>query len=117
MAGRDHVSTRELRTGTGWQRLVAPLVAHWTSIVGIVAGLVALGGSIWVVLLAQAQSDETARTILLLGLAVAAVVLAALPWVLHVRRALAQARDDSSGRGRARRHGCAPARLGAAGQR
>ena len=91
----DHVSTRELRTGTGWQRLVAPLVAHWTSIVGIVAGLVALGGSIWVVLLAQARLSEAARTILLLGLAVTAVVLAALPWILHVRRALAQARDDA----------------------
>ena len=91
----DHVSTRELRTGTGWQRLVAPLVAHWTSIVAILAGLAALGGAIWLVLVAQSALSEVARTVLLLALAITSLALAALPWVLRVRRALAQARDDA----------------------
>jgi signal transduction histidine kinase len=60
----DRASTREVRRDAGLQQWFGPLLAHWTTIVGIVAGLVA------------------------------ALVAAALPWVLRVRGELARARED-----------------------
>ncbi len=91
----DHVSTRGVRTGTGWQRLVSPLLAHWTTIVLILIGLAALGVAVWVLVSVQSGLAEPGRTLLLLGLSVGALVLAGLPWILRVRLALAQARDDA----------------------
>lgn len=89
----DHISTRELRHGSGWRRLAAPLVAHWTTLVAIGIGLAALSAAVAVVVLGQPALGEAARTLLLLGLAVVGLLLAALPWFLSVRHALAQARD------------------------
>lgn len=91
----DHVSTRDFGSGTGWRRLVAPLVAHWTSILAIGIGLTAVGLSIAVVLLGQPHLSEAVRLVVALGLSVAAMLLAVLPWALRVRRELAQARDDA----------------------
>lgn len=91
----DHVSTRELRSGSGWRRLVAPLVAHWTSLVAILVGLAALGVAAWVVVTAQTELSEVGSTLLLVGLSVGVLLLAALPWILRVRLSLAQARDDA----------------------
>ncbi len=91
----DHISTRELSRGSGWRRLVSPLLAHWTTLVAIGVGLAALAGAIAVVVVAQPALGEVARTLLLLGLAGAGLALAALPWILSVRHALAQARDDA----------------------
>lgn len=92
----DHVSTRELRTGSGWGRVFAPLLAHWTTVVAVIAGLLALSASV-AVLVASVLTGlgEVARTLALLGLAVGGLLLAALPWLLRVRQALAQARDDA----------------------
>ncbi len=91
----DHVSTRELRSGTNWQRLVAPLMAHWTSLVAILVGLVGLGFAISIVVAAQTGLGELGRLALVVTLAVGGLVLAALPWILRVRQILAQARDDT----------------------
>ena len=91
----DHLSTRELRRGSGWRRLMAPLLTHWTTLVAIGVGLVALTAAVAVVIVAQPTLGEVARTLLVLGLAVVAVLLAVLPWILSVRQALAQARDDA----------------------
>ncbi len=91
----DRASTRELRTGSGWRRLLAPLMKHWTTVVAVAVGLAALAGAITVQVSSLEGIGELARMLLLLGLVVAALVLASLPWVLRVRRALAQARDDA----------------------
>jgi signal transduction histidine kinase/phage shock protein PspC (stress-responsive transcriptional regulator) len=88
----DRASTRELRTGSGWGRVLAPLMTHWSTLVAVGFGLVALAASVWVVV-TSLELGELARMLLLLGLAVAALVLATLPWFLRVRRALAEARD------------------------
>lgn len=91
----DHMSTKELRRGSGWRRLVSPLLTHWTTLVAIGVGLAAISGAIAVVVLGQPGLGEWARTLLLLGLAVTGLLLAALPWILSVRQALAEARDDA----------------------
>ena len=91
----DHLSTKELRHGSGWRRLLAPLMAHWTTLVAIGIGLLALAAAVAVLVVAQPTLGEVARTLLVVGLAVVALVLAVLPWILSVRHALAQARDDA----------------------
>jgi signal transduction histidine kinase len=70
-------------------------MAHWTTLVAIGVGLAALAVAVAVVVVAQPALGEVARTLLVLGLAVAALLLAVLPWMLSVRHALAQARDDA----------------------
>ncbi|PFG15815.1 phage shock protein C (PspC) family protein [Propionicimonas paludicola] len=90
----DHVSTREVVRGTGWRRLVAPLVRHWSSVVGILVGLSSLAAAVAVLVLSSGL-DEVARTILLLGASVAALVLAVLPWIIRVRQTLAEARQEA----------------------
>ena len=91
----DHLSTRELRRGSGWRRLMAPLMVHWTTLVAIGGGLLALTAAVAIVIVAQPTLGEVARTLLVLGLAVVALLLAVLPWILSVRHVLAQARDDA----------------------
>ncbi len=88
----DQASTREVRR-SGLRRWLAPLVAHRSTIAMIALGLVALGAAIGLVAIQQ-QLGEVGRLLLVLGLASAGIVLAGLPWLLRVRHALAQARDD-----------------------
>jgi signal transduction histidine kinase/phage shock protein PspC (stress-responsive transcriptional regulator) len=90
----DRVSTKEVRGG-GWRRLVAPLLAHWTSLVAILVGLIGLTAAVVVMDLAQPGLNEVGRLLLVLGLSAAGLVLAGLPWILRVRRTLAQAREDA----------------------
>jgi signal transduction histidine kinase/phage shock protein PspC (stress-responsive transcriptional regulator) len=91
----DHLSTKELRRGSGWRRLLAPLMTHWTTLVAVGTGLAALAAAVAIVVVAQPLLGEVARTLLVLGLVVSGLVLAVLPWVVSVRQALAQARDDA----------------------
>ena len=90
----DHVSTREVVRGSGWRRLVAPLVRHWSSVVGILVGLSALGAAV-ALLVVGSGLDELARTVLLLGSSVTALLVAVLPWIIRVRRTLAEARQEA----------------------
>lgn len=90
----DHVSTREVVRGSGWQRLVAPLVRHWSSVVGILIGLVSLAAAVAVLVLSSGLA-EPSRTFLLLGASVAAIALAVLPWIIRVRHTLAEARQEA----------------------
>ena len=89
----DQASVREVRRGTSLRRWLEPLMAHWTTIATIVVGLVAIGIGIALFVATQPMS-EFGRTVLVLGSAVAALVLVSLPWILRVRQSLAQARDD-----------------------
>ena len=89
----DQSSTREVRrAGLRWW--LAPLVAHRSTIAAIAVGLTALAAAIGLVVVQQTRLGEVGRLLLVLGLAVAGIVLAGLPWVLRGRQALAQARDD-----------------------
>lgn len=90
----DHSSSRAIRSQSGFRRWVAPLVAHWTGLVRIVLGLVALGVAIGLTAAAQSRLSETGRLVLVLGLVVAALLLAAAPWLLRVRRSLNVAREE-----------------------
>ena len=89
----DRASTREVRRA-GLRRWLAPLVAHRSTIAAIVLGLIGLGGSVAVVFWRQSGLGEWQRIVLVVGLAIAGIALAALPWLLRVRQALSQARED-----------------------
>lgn len=89
----DQAATREVGR-FGLRRWLAPLVAHRSTIAAIALGLVALGGAIGLAAIQQQHLGEVGRLLLVLGLAVAGLVLAGLPWLLRVRQALTQARDD-----------------------
>lgn len=91
----DRVSTSQVRAGSGWRRLIAPLLAHWTSVVAVLGGLVLLGASVVLAWLSQSGLTEVGRLLLLLGLSVVSLALGGLPWILRVRRALARARQDA----------------------
>ena len=66
-------------------------------------GLAALGAAVWVLTVAQTQLSETSRLLFGVALAGASLILATLPWILRVRRALAQARQDAAPRPGCRR--------------
>ncbi|MGC3953220.1 MAG: PspC domain-containing protein [Propionicimonas sp.] len=89
----DQASTREVRSA-GVRRWLAPLVAHRSTIASIGVGLLAIGGAIALTVLWQQALGEWGRILLVLGLSVAGIVLAGLPWLLRVRQALSQARED-----------------------
>lgn len=90
----DHSSSRAIRSASGFRRWVVPLVAHWTGIVRILGGLVALGVAVGLTATAQSGIGELYRLLLVLGLSVAALALAVAPWLLRVRRSLAAAREQ-----------------------
>lgn len=89
----DRISSRAIK-GRGLGRWVAPLAAQWSTLVMIGLGLAALGVSIGLVVTALPSLGELSRLALVLGLVVAALVLAAAPWILRVRRSLAAAREE-----------------------
>lgn len=90
----DHVSTRTIRTGRGPLRWFAPLLAHWSSILAVLAGLVSLTAAVGLVAAAQTGLGEVGRLLVILGLSGVGLLLAGAPWAIRVRQALAQARDD-----------------------
>lgn len=89
----DHASAKSFGDGTGWRRLIAPFLAHWSTVLTVGLGLLAISVSIALVLFSLPGLNDLARTFTLLGLSVMALLLAALPWLLRLREALAQARD------------------------
>ncbi len=91
----DHVSARALGERGGWRRWVAPLVAHWSTIVMIAIGLLAIAGGVGLFAATQTTLGETARLLLVLGLSAAGLLLAAAPWIIRVRASLARAREDT----------------------
>lgn len=71
------------------------LLTHWWSLLLVLVGVLALAGAVGVVVIAHPQFSETGRITLLLGMSLAGVVLAGLPWWVSARRALGRARDDA----------------------
>ena len=90
----DHIPHRSLTGLTGLRRVFAPLIAHWTRIVRILLGLLGLGTSLVLIVVALPPMPETTRTLLVLTLGVAMLVLAAAPWFLQVRRSLVTIREE-----------------------
>ncbi|MFT4216153.1 MAG: PspC domain-containing protein [Micropruina sp.] len=90
----DHISNRSIRRQTGLRRWFAPLTAHWSRVVRIVLGLAGLGTAIGLVVVQLPELSETTRTLLVLGLVVATLLLAAAPWFIRVRRSLTAAREE-----------------------
>jgi len=103
----DRVVPRD--TGKGWRRRLAAVRSR--SALAVVAGLVLIGLAIWALAMPDTvwgtigtaslgpsggiqTYNPTGRLLLAVGLAVVAVVVAILPWIVRTRRALAQARAD-----------------------
>ena len=91
----DHIPNRSMRGLTGWRRWIGPLLAHWSRIVVIVAGLACLGTAVGLIVVVLPVASETIRTVLVLVLAVAVLLLAAAPWIVRVRRSFAAAREEA----------------------
>ena len=90
----DHISNRSISRSTALRRWFAPLTAHWSRIVRIVLGLLGLGTAIGLIVVTLPSMSETVRTLLVLGLSVATLLLAAAPWLIRVRRSLTAAREE-----------------------
>lgn len=90
----DRVSTRGLRNASGRLRLLAPLLAHWSTIVAITLGSALVGVGIWLFVASLQDVAQGVRTAILIGLAMAALVTAAAPWLLRIRRELAAIREE-----------------------
>ncbi|MFZ1412873.1 MAG: ATP-binding protein, partial [Micropruina sp.] len=90
----DHISNRAIRATPTRVQWVAPLLAHWSTVVSFGVGLSASGVAIALVAVAQPGLGEVARLFLVLGLSVATLLLAAAPWIIRVRRSLAAARQE-----------------------
>ena len=74
--------------------MLAPLIAHWSRIVRIVLGLLGLSTAVALIVIALPDLPEATRTLLVLAMAVAALVLAAAPWFIRVRRSLTTIREQ-----------------------
>ncbi len=91
----DHISNRSIRRQSGLRRWFAPLTGHWSRILRIALGLGALGTAIALAVAQLPELPETVRTLLVLGLVVTTLLLAAAPWIIRVRRSLAAAREET----------------------
>ncbi|GAA0328252.1 ATP-binding protein [Micropruina glycogenica] len=90
----DHIPNRSMKGLTGWRRWFAPLLAHWSRIVRILLGLLGLVTAVVLIVVALPPLPEGSRTLIVLGLVVVALLLAAAPWIIRVRRSLATIRED-----------------------
>lgn len=90
----DHIPNRSMKGLTGWRRWFAPLLAHWSRIVRILLGLLGLVTAVVLIVVALPPLPEGSRTLIVLGLVVVALLLAAAPRIIRVRRSLATIREE-----------------------
>lgn len=90
----DHIPNRSMKGLTGWRRWFSPLLAHWSRIVRILLGLLGLVTAVVLIVVALPPLPEGSRTLIVLGLVVVALLLAAAPWIIRVRRSLATIREE-----------------------
>ncbi len=88
----DHASPRGIRPSDSPLAWLAPLTSNWTTVVALAVGLACIGASVVLAALRTPLGD-IGRTLAGIGLALAALLAAAAPWALRVRRALAAARE------------------------
>lgn len=89
----DRASAPDSRATDGWRRWVAPLVAHWTAVVGLLAGLACLGVALGLTIALLPWEGWGVRTLWGVGLALAGAAVLAAPWVGRVNHAFAVARE------------------------
>ncbi|WP_300080554.1 ATP-binding protein [Propioniciclava sp.] len=77
----------------GWGRWVAPVAAHWSSVMALASGLVLLGLSVAAAAFAMPQLGTVGALTAIVGCVVVLLGLVAAPWALRVRRALGRARE------------------------
>ena len=88
----DHVG---IRAGEGdWRGWAVSVVGHWTTVVGLGAGLLLLGASAYLVLWALPAVGPLTQIVIVSVLSIVALALVAAPWLLRARRALAHAREQ-----------------------
>ncbi len=88
----DHASPRDIRAADGPFAWLAPLLAHWTTVLALVIGLATAGSAVALVA-AILPLGGVGRTLAAVGLAISALATLAAPWLLRVRRSLASARE------------------------
>lgn len=79
--------------GEGWHRWVAPVAAHWTSLLTLASGIALLGLAVVAAAFAMPQLGTVGAITAIVGCVVALLGLAGAPWALRVRRALGRARE------------------------
>lgn len=90
----DHISSTSIRPTATRVQWVAPLLAHWSSMLNFALGLAASGVAIGLVVVAQPGLGEVSRLFLVVGLSLVVLLLASAPWIIRVRRSLAAARQE-----------------------
>lgn len=89
----DRAVAPGIGTPEGWRRWVAPLVTHWTAVLGLAVGVACIATAIGVTISLLPWSGWGVRSGVGIALALGMAVLMAIPWVARVNRAFAQARQ------------------------
>lgn len=90
----DRSSASGIDLSRGPLGLIEPLVRHWTTVLSLVVGLLSVAVAIGMITTMIPGVGDVGRTLLAIGLAVAALFLLTGPWLLRVRRAFTVARED-----------------------
>lgn len=88
----DHASGKDIEASRGRWRFLAPMMAHWTVVAGLLLGVAFVIAAI-VLVVATLTTGDAVRTFVAIGLSVVALALLAAPWVQRMRQALSVARD------------------------
>lgn len=90
----DQSSTTRGDGRSGWRRLLAPLLNRWTTVLGLVLGLLLVALGVVLALTALPPVGPVGSVALAVALSLAAVALIIAPWFLRIRRALSVAREE-----------------------
>jgi signal transduction histidine kinase/phage shock protein PspC (stress-responsive transcriptional regulator) len=89
----DRVSFEPAPEASGWRRAAAAVLAHWTSVLAVLVGIIALIGAVTVIVTRTEGVTEMGQLLLAIGVGALALLLAVSPWLLRARRNLARARQ------------------------
>lgn len=91
----DHAVVRGVKAPDGPLAFLAPLLAHWTTAVGLGIGVLAIAVSVVLATITLPLDDSAvaARTLSAAAIALGALAAIAAPWLLRARRALVAARE------------------------
>lgn len=89
----DHASTRGIRTTDRPIAWLVPLLAHWSTALGVVVGVLFVTASVVMVAALLPNLGAVGRTLAGIGMAIAALIAMVAPWLLRVRGSLMAARE------------------------
>ena len=112
----DTARQQQWKAEAGGRVWLAPFVARggWPAIVRTVLGLGLVGAAFGLVIAGQNDLQLLPEVLAMTVLALAGLAIVLAPWLYRSRSALNEARSAEGPRRRPSRHGCPPARLGAA---